>query len=124
MDFDLRALVLRRDALTCKICGKKPAAQVHHLLRRGQKGRNDPGNLAVLCGRCHMLISPVPVWVLCRVWKLTPVQVAQERRRLLPLERGLLLRRPRHDPLPASPLEGEGQGEPSLADTCVNASVN
>lgn len=61
----LRAGIVRRDRSTCQSCGRRTKGQVHHILPRRRGGPDIPANLVTLCGRCHMLISPIPVDVLC-----------------------------------------------------------
>lgn len=61
----LRDQVVSRDRFTCQSCGRRTRGQVHHILPRSQGGPDTPANLVTLCGRCHMLISPIPVDVLC-----------------------------------------------------------
>jgi hypothetical protein len=61
MDRSQRDAVVRRDGLRCRACVRRTRGQVHHILGRGQGGSDAPGNLVTLCGRCHMLVSPIPV---------------------------------------------------------------
>jgi hypothetical protein len=61
MDGTQRNSIVRRDRSTCLACGKWTRGQVHHILRRGQGGSDSARNLVTLCGRCHMLVSPIPV---------------------------------------------------------------
>lgn len=61
MDRTQRDSIVRRDRSTCRACGKWTRGQVHHILRQGQGGSDSPRNLVTLCGRCHMLVSPIPV---------------------------------------------------------------
>ena len=75
----IRAKVLERDQLRCKLCGKNPSAQVHHIQSRKKGGTNDLDNLITLCGRCHMLLSPVPDYVISKVWKIPLDKVNSER---------------------------------------------
>jgi hypothetical protein len=61
----IRDSIVRRDRFICQSCGRRTKGQVHHILSRGQGGPDTPSNLVTLCGRCHMLVSPIPVEVLC-----------------------------------------------------------
>ena len=69
MDKKIRAAVLKRDKHTCQACGKSPAAQVHHIKARRHGGKDELPNLITLCGRCHMIISPVPPFALWRAFE-------------------------------------------------------
>jgi 5-methylcytosine-specific restriction endonuclease McrA len=84
MDYleDIRNKVLRRDDWTCQVCGKSPSGQVHHLIPRRSGGSNNLANLTTLCGRCHVLISPVPDFVLTKVWKIPRDRIESERTRV------------------------------------------
>jgi hypothetical protein len=42
-------------------------------------GSGHPSNLITLCGRCHMLVSPVADWVIEKVWKIQFQNIALER---------------------------------------------
>ena len=61
MDRSQRDAIVRRDGNTCRGCSKRTRGQIHHILRQGQGGSDSPRNLVTLCGRCHMLVSPIPV---------------------------------------------------------------
>jgi len=76
---NIRRLVLERDRYQCKLCGKKPSAQVHHIIPQKLGGKNELSNLVTLCGRCHMLLSPIPDWIISRVWKIPLDKVKIER---------------------------------------------
>jgi len=76
---NIRLLVLERDEHRCKLCGKKTSGQVHHIISRRQKDADDLDNLITLCGRCHMLLSPVPDWVISKVWRISPDEIKSER---------------------------------------------
>ncbi len=76
---EIRLLVLKRDERQCKLCGKKNSAQVHHIVPKSKGGKNEFTNLIMLCGRCHMLLSPVPDWLLTKVWRIPPDKVKFER---------------------------------------------
>lgn len=48
-----RKAILLRDS-TCRICGKNPASEVHHIRPKHLKGSwYHPGNLIGLCTECH-----------------------------------------------------------------------
>jgi 5-methylcytosine-specific restriction endonuclease McrA len=49
---NVQALVRARDRGRCVVCGR-PGREVHHVLYRSHGGRSEPGNLALLCLRCH-----------------------------------------------------------------------
>ncbi|MBI4614717.1 MAG: HNH endonuclease [Planctomycetes bacterium] len=51
----LRRLVYIRDGCRCGVCGCHATlfVHVHHVDSRAEGGGNDPGNLVVLCTRCH-----------------------------------------------------------------------
>lgn len=70
---NIKNLVWERDDSTCQSCGKKPSGQVHHIVARRSGGSNDLVNLVTLCGKCHMLVSPVPNHIIAKVWKI-PIQ--------------------------------------------------
>lgn len=67
---NIRKSILERDHHQCQVCGKKPSGQVHHLVTRRDGGGNEPTNLVILCGQCHMLVSPVPDQIISRVWHI------------------------------------------------------
>jgi hypothetical protein len=67
----IRQQILERDHRTCQACWK-PGGQVHHIVERARGGSDHPSNLMVLCGRCHVLVSPVPDWVMTKVWRIHP----------------------------------------------------
>jgi hypothetical protein len=75
----IRKVVLKRDQLKCKLCGKSPSSQVHHINPRKNGGTNNLNNLITLCGKCHMLLSPVPDYVISKVWKIPLDKVNSER---------------------------------------------
>jgi hypothetical protein len=60
-----RDSIVHRDRFSCQGCGKRTRGQVHHILSRSQGGSDAPANLITLCGRCHMVVSPIPVPKLC-----------------------------------------------------------
>ena len=67
---EIRQEVLQRDNHQCQVCGKEHSGQVHHVIPRSQGGTNDFSNLITLCGRCHMVISPVPQWLITKLWHI------------------------------------------------------
>lgn len=51
-----REEILRRDNLTCQVCGHKKRRinlEVHHIIPRAKGGTDDPTNLITLCKPCH-----------------------------------------------------------------------
>lgn len=65
----IRQNVIKRDKGQCQGCGNPTvSAQVHHIKPRGQGGTSELSNLVTLCGRCHMVISPVPPFALRRAF--------------------------------------------------------
>ena len=76
---NIREIILKRDQLKCRLCGKSPSAQVHHIISRSKGGNNDFNNLVTLCGKCHMLLSPVPDYVISKVWKIPLNKINSER---------------------------------------------
>ena len=56
-----RDAIVIRDGSACRACRRASRGQVHHILPRALGGSDTPANLVTLCGRCHMLVSPVPV---------------------------------------------------------------
>ncbi|MEW6747779.1 MAG: HNH endonuclease signature motif containing protein [Planctomycetota bacterium] len=49
----LRDLVLARDGYRCRCCGCRLDLMIHHIEWLSLGGRTEPGNLVVLCARCH-----------------------------------------------------------------------
>ena len=72
---EIRQEVLTRDNQQCLVCGKEHSGQVHHIIPRSQGGTNELSNLIVLCGRCHMVISPVPPWLTTKLWQIPEVEI-------------------------------------------------
>ncbi|MBI4616702.1 MAG: HNH endonuclease, partial [Planctomycetes bacterium] len=79
-DVALRRLVYIRDGCRCGVCGCHATlfVHVHHVDPRAEGGGNDPGNLVVLCTRCHAvthsnhgrLVPREPGGLrVCRVWR-------------------------------------------------------
>jgi 5-methylcytosine-specific restriction endonuclease McrA len=79
MQATTRSRVQQRDGRTCQVCGAKPAAQLHHIIARREGGSDDLSNLVTLCGRCHMLVSPVPAHALWRAFRIPRAQITRER---------------------------------------------
>src|SRR5438874_13813885 len=74
-----RLQVQRRDQRICQACGKTPAAQPHHIRARRDGGSDHLSNLITLCGRCHMLVSPVPPHALWRAFRIPQAHITRER---------------------------------------------
>jgi hypothetical protein len=73
---EIRHEVLQRDNRCCQVCGKEYSGQVHHVIPRSQGGTNEFSNLITLCGKCHMLVSPVPKWLITKLWKIPPEEIS------------------------------------------------
>ncbi len=73
---EIRQKVLLRDNWRCQVCGKEHSGQVHHVIPRSKGGTNDFSNLITLCGECHMLVSPVPEWLITKLWKIPPDEIS------------------------------------------------
>ncbi|MBD1831147.1 HNH endonuclease [Cyanobacteria bacterium FACHB-472] len=73
---EIRQQALRRDNRTCQVCRKEHSGQVHHIIPRSKGGTDDLSNLITLCGRCHMVISPVPEWLITKVWKIPAEEIS------------------------------------------------
>ncbi|MEO0100592.1 MAG: HNH endonuclease [candidate division WOR-3 bacterium] len=82
----LRRKILRRDRRTCQLCGKKGAGQIHHLIPKSKGGKDTENNLVLLCGPCHLLISPIPLKILKRILKIPETEI---RRRQKKVKKGL-----------------------------------
>lgn len=67
---EIRQEALQRDNHRCQVFGKEHSGQVHHVIPRSQGRTNDLSNLITLCGQCHMLVSPVPQWLITKLWKI------------------------------------------------------
>ena len=76
---EMRREALQRDNRRCQVCGKEYSGQVHHVTPRSQGGTDDLSNLMTLCGKCHMLVSPVPDWLITKLWKIPPEGVSTAR---------------------------------------------
>ncbi|MBC2698830.1 MAG: HNH endonuclease [ANME-2 cluster archaeon] len=46
---------MAREQYKCTMCGR-PAEEVHHKVPRSKGGKNDSGNLVVLCRECHEML--------------------------------------------------------------------
>lgn len=54
LDENLRKAVILRDNCKCKECGKSNCMlEVHHIVPKRLKGKNNLGNLITLCSECH-----------------------------------------------------------------------
>jgi hypothetical protein len=82
MDRARRLAVLRRDGFRCQACRRKVLGQVHHIFARGQGGSDALCNLVTLCGRCHMLVSPIAVTKLMAYFKLDEREILVRRARV------------------------------------------
>lgn len=82
MKRSLRNAIAQRDRFTCQSCGRRTRGQVHHIQPRCEGGLDLPANLVTLCGRCHMLVSPIPLHVLQRVLKMDEQAILVERARV------------------------------------------
>jgi len=82
MNKEIRAIVLTRDKQTCQACGKTPASQVHHIKARRYGGKDKLSNLITLCGRCHMIISPVPPFALWKAFRVRESEIPDKKRRI------------------------------------------
>ena len=76
---EISSRVLARDGCQCQSCGKRPAGQIHYFVPINKGGSDHPSNLLTLCGRCHMLASLVPDWIIVKVWKIQLQNIALER---------------------------------------------
>lgn len=56
----LKDAVRKRDGGICQVDGKPAHSQIHHILPRSAGGQDTLSNLVLLCGACHMAISPSP----------------------------------------------------------------
>lgn len=50
-----RQKTMVREHYKCTMCGR-PAEEVHHKVPRSKGGKNEPGNLVVLCRECHEMM--------------------------------------------------------------------
>lgn len=62
---EIRVNVLARDDCRCAICGTPNGAEIHHIIPRGQGGKDYYANLITLCWRCHKVAhgTRMPGWV-------------------------------------------------------------
>lgn len=58
----LRKTIEELDGHTCQACGKEGLTGASRR-RAAARGADDPSNLMTLCGRCHLLVSPIPDWL-------------------------------------------------------------
>jgi hypothetical protein len=72
--------VLARDSCQCQSCGKWPAGLIYENKTKRKGVRDALSDLITLCGRCHMLVSKVPDWIVVRVWKITLSNIPLERK--------------------------------------------
>lgn len=79
MKRELRKRILKRDKRICQICGKIGAGQVHHLIPKSKGGPDSEDNLVTLCGKCHLLISPVPESLLKRILDMNSEEILKAR---------------------------------------------
>ncbi len=82
MERTLRDGIVARDRFTCQSCRRPTRGQVHHILPRGQAGYDSPTNLITLCGRCQMLVSPMPLRVLKRLLRIGEQEIVTEKARV------------------------------------------
>src|SRR5947209_4145317 len=82
MDESQRDAIVVRDQFVCRGCGRRTRGQVHHILARGRGGSDSPHNLVTLCGRCHMLVSPIPVGELLAYFAVNERQLIIRRARV------------------------------------------
>ena len=75
-----RFQVLVRDNCECQACARWPAGLIHENKPKRKSERGDLKYLNTLCGRCHMLISVVPDWIIVKVWKIELSNIALERK--------------------------------------------
>ena len=80
MDKEIRTAILKRDKQICQACGKSPALQVHHIKARRRGGEDQLSNLITLCGRCHMIISPVPPFALWQAFRVRESEIPDQKR--------------------------------------------
>ena len=80
ISLEIKFRVLARDSCQCQSCGKWPAGQIHENIRKRKAVRDELLDLTTLCGRCHMLVSTVPDWIVVRVWKIELSNIALERK--------------------------------------------
>lgn len=78
----IRVDVIQRDKNRCRACGRPTVGQVHHIVPRRLGGSSRLSNLMTLCGKCHVLVSPVPDWVIKKVWKLRESEIPRARRQV------------------------------------------
>lgn len=52
----LRAAVIKRDGLACRVCGVSRALDLHHILMRSLGGADRLENVCFVCRDCHKAI--------------------------------------------------------------------
>jgi 5-methylcytosine-specific restriction endonuclease McrA len=52
----LRAAVIKRDGLACRVCGVPRALDLHHILMKSLGGRDEASNVCFVCRDCHKAI--------------------------------------------------------------------
>jgi len=68
---EIAELVWKRDGYQCQLCGRRlnrGEGVIHHLIKRSEfipanlnlRGHNDPRNLILLCGECHVAVHNSP----------------------------------------------------------------
>src|SRR5688500_14295649 len=72
--------VLARDDCQCQSCGKWPAGLIYENKTKRKGVRDELSELNTLCGRCHMLVSKVPDWIVVKVWKISLSNIPLERK--------------------------------------------
>ncbi len=52
---------------------------MHHVTPRSKGGSKELSNLITLCGKYHLLVSPVPEWLITKLWNpLEEISAASE----------------------------------------------
>ena len=82
MDRSHRDAVVARDGFACRACGRPTRGQVHHVLDRALGGSDGGANLVTLCGRCHMLVSPIAVEVLLAYFEIDEAELLARKARV------------------------------------------
>lgn len=49
----VRRIVLERDGYRCRVCRRKKAVDVHHVIFRSLGGKDEAKNLIAVCKVCH-----------------------------------------------------------------------
>lgn len=68
----VKEIILKRDNNKCRICDKYvyDKGQTHHIIERNKGGTNLSSNLITVCGKCHMLLSPVPKFAINKAFQI------------------------------------------------------